>query len=89
VAFLLGLLLNVYNLFPDCRADEQAQLKSRSKITFDLEQLNENGLYGPPGGLRALHYEFCIPGSREGDGVSWLGRNAGRKSVVVRNGSSG
>jgi hypothetical protein len=19
-------------------------------------------LYGPPGGLRALHYEFCIPG---------------------------
>jgi hypothetical protein len=33
-----------------------------SKITFNLEQLNEHGLYGPPDGLRALHYEFCIPG---------------------------
>jgi hypothetical protein len=33
-----------------------------SKITFNLEQFNEHGLYGPPDGLRALHYEFCIPG---------------------------
>jgi len=63
VAFFLGLLLNVYPLFPDCQAAEQAQLNPRSKITFNLEHLNENGLYGPPGGLRALHYEFCIPGN--------------------------
>lgn len=31
------------------------------KITFDLEQLDENGLYGPPDGKRSLDYEFCIP----------------------------
>lgn len=36
-------------------------LDPRSKITFDLEHLNAQGLYGPPGGLRALDYEFCIP----------------------------
>ncbi|MFH7244960.1 MAG: hypothetical protein ACHWZW_19160 [Spirulina sp.] len=32
------------------------------KITFDLEQLDENGLYGPPDGKRSLDYEFCLPG---------------------------
>ena len=32
------------------------------KITFDLEQLDENGLYGPPDGKRSLDYEFCVPG---------------------------
>lgn len=32
-----------------------------SKIRFDLERLNPEGLQGPPGGLRALHYEYCIP----------------------------
>ena len=31
------------------------------KITFDLDQLDEEGLYGPPDGRRALSYEFCIP----------------------------
>jgi hypothetical protein len=60
--FLLGLLFTVYSIFSDCRADERAQVNPRSKITFNLEQLNENGLYGTPDGLRALHYEFCIPG---------------------------
>ena len=30
-------------------------------IRFDLSRLNDNGLYGPPNGLRALDYEFCIP----------------------------
>jgi hypothetical protein len=32
-----------------------------AKIRFDLSVLDDNGLYGPPNGLRALHYEFCIP----------------------------
>lgn len=32
-----------------------------AKIDFDLDALNEDGLYGPVDGLRALHYEFCIP----------------------------
>ena len=31
------------------------------KITFDISKLDESGLYGPPGGKRALSYEFCIP----------------------------
>lgn len=31
------------------------------KINFDLSRLNEEGLLGPPDGLRALSYEFCIP----------------------------
>lgn len=31
------------------------------KITFDLEKLDEDGLYGPPDGRRSLDYEFCIP----------------------------
>lgn len=31
------------------------------KIAFDLSQLDEQGLYGPTGGKRALDYEFCIP----------------------------
>lgn len=33
-----------------------------NKITFDLEQIDENGLYGPPDGKRSLDYEFCVPG---------------------------
>ncbi len=32
-----------------------------AKITFDLEMLNDEGLYGPPDGLRSLDYRFCIP----------------------------
>ena len=32
-----------------------------SVIPFDLQQLNSEGLRGPADGLRALHYEFCIP----------------------------
>ena len=30
-------------------------------ITFDLERINEDGLEGPPDGLRSVMYEFCIP----------------------------
>jgi hypothetical protein len=32
-----------------------------AKIQLDLSGLDEDGLYGPPNGLRALSYEFCIP----------------------------
>jgi hypothetical protein len=31
------------------------------KITFVLSEFNDDGLYGPPDGLRAAAYEFCIP----------------------------
>ncbi len=33
----------------------------RSKIRFELYRLDIDGLQGPPDGLRALHYEYCIP----------------------------
>jgi len=31
------------------------------KIEVDLAGVSEAGLRGPPTGLRAVHYEFCIP----------------------------
>lgn len=34
---------------------------SSAKIRFDLAALDSAGLYGPPDGLRALDYAFCIP----------------------------
>jgi hypothetical protein len=37
----------------------------RKKIAFDISALDEEGLWGPPGGKRALSYEFCIPNSAE------------------------
>lgn len=30
-------------------------------VTFDLERINEDGLIGPPDGLRSVMYEFCVP----------------------------
>lgn len=32
-----------------------------TKLTFDLTELDEQGLCGQADGLRALSYEFCIP----------------------------
>ena len=32
-----------------------------AKIHFDLSEFDDDGLYGPPDGLRAAMYEFCIP----------------------------
>ncbi len=34
-------------------------------IGFDLDRLDARGLVGPPDGLRALHYEYCIPDRAE------------------------
>ncbi len=31
------------------------------KIAFDLDEFDDNGLYGPADGKRSLDYEFCIP----------------------------
>jgi hypothetical protein len=36
-----------------------------SKIDLDLANVNSEGLRGPPGGLRAVHYEFCIPTGKD------------------------
>jgi hypothetical protein len=39
----------------------ESQADPKNKITFNVSRLNDQGLYGPPDGLRALNYEFCIP----------------------------
>lgn len=39
----------------------EAETSASEKITFDLTQLDDDGLYGPPDGKRSLDYEFCIP----------------------------
>jgi hypothetical protein len=31
------------------------------KINFDISGISSEGLVGPPDGLRAISYEFCIP----------------------------
>ena len=36
-----------------------------SKIDIDLGNVNSEGLRGPPDGLRAVHYEFCIPAGED------------------------
>jgi hypothetical protein len=30
-------------------------------VTFDIDRINEDGLVGPPDGLRSVMYEFCVP----------------------------
>jgi hypothetical protein len=63
LALLFGLFLGLQAMLSPGRAEDRPpRIEPSSKITFNLEQLNDQGLYGPPGGLRALHYEFCIPG---------------------------
>jgi hypothetical protein len=62
LAVLFSLFLSLYLVPRGCRAAERPQAEPTSKITFSLDLLNQDGLCGPPGGLRALHYEFCIPG---------------------------
>ena len=36
-----------------------------AKVRFDVAMLDEQGLYGPADGLRALSYEFCIPARQQ------------------------
>jgi basic membrane lipoprotein Med (substrate-binding protein (PBP1-ABC) superfamily) len=55
------------------------------KIAFDLNQFDDDGLYGPPDGKRSLDYEFCIP-----DGDTYLEEvNAIDPSLEVFLGSAG
>jgi hypothetical protein len=39
----------------------QNEDEALNKISFDLEALNEEGLFGSPDGLVSLDYRFCIP----------------------------
>jgi hypothetical protein len=42
-------------------ARDPAASRYDPKICFDLNRLDDRGLQGPRGGLRALHYEYCLP----------------------------
>src|SRR5262245_24338869 len=43
-----------------CAGDHNSKAGA-ARIAVDLSNVNEEGLRGAPGGLRAVHYEFCIP----------------------------
>ncbi|MEN8126833.1 MAG: hypothetical protein ABFR90_03410 [Planctomycetota bacterium] len=59
---LLALIISACLLCCSCgKQNTAAESDVSNKITFDLEQFNEEGLRGPPDGLVALDYEFCIP----------------------------
>lgn len=36
-----------------------------TKVAFDMDRLDDDGLVGPADGKRAVSYEFCIPPSDE------------------------
>jgi hypothetical protein len=42
-----------------CRAADNPA--AWQKVRFQFDQLDKNGLYGPPDGKVGLNYEFCIP----------------------------
>jgi len=44
---------------------EGDQETTATKITFDLTELDEDGLRGPPTGKVSVSYEFCIPDTPE------------------------
>ena len=48
-------------LVRDAAAASTSAATARSKIRFDIDRLDADGLQGPRDGLRALHYEYCIP----------------------------
>ncbi|HYN79473.1 MAG TPA: hypothetical protein VES73_16950 [Lamprocystis sp. (in: g-proteobacteria)] len=52
---LFALIAGSVRAVADKHADQSAV------IGFDINLLNAAGLQGPPDGLRALDYEFCIP----------------------------
>ena len=64
---LKSLLLISMVLLSGCSAMEtyRAERNLNNKIEFDLNRLDQDGLYGVSDGKRALSYEFCIPATVE------------------------
>jgi hypothetical protein len=60
LALLLGMVVACTSSSPPPPAGD-----ALAKIRLDLSQLNEEGLYGSPNGLRALSYAFCVPARDE------------------------
>ncbi len=60
LGYFFILVLFIYSCTPGGQA-KLAEQENLMKVNFDLSILNDDGLYGPKEGLRALDYEFCIP----------------------------
>jgi hypothetical protein len=60
-------LLIISIFIASCHSNHQVLTEGPhlKKITFDLNQLDENGLSGPEGGKVAVSYEFCIPNTAQ------------------------
>jgi hypothetical protein len=58
--FFCGALLVLF-LAACSQPKNKPNIEALDKIHFDLNILNEQGLYGASDGLQALSYEFCIP----------------------------
>ncbi len=64
IHFIILSLISVVGIAV-ARSDEPAHdRQAHQKITFDLQKLNEQGLYGHSGGWRSVDYEFCIPAEK-------------------------
>lgn len=44
-----------------CGQDGGGYDRASGVLAFDLDGIGDDGLVGPPGGRRAVHYELCIP----------------------------
>lgn len=60
---VVGLLLG--GTGAGCPRRPRADATPAHKIRLKLETIDAEGLTGPPGGLRAVRYEFCIPDRKE------------------------
>lgn len=58
---LFGLLLTACQPMPSPETNDDAA----EKITFNLDEFDDNGLYGAADSKRSLDYEFCIPEGNE------------------------
>jgi hypothetical protein len=57
---LLSMVLAGCHAAPEPRTSQPAQ---STKIKFPLDDIRSDGLRGPPDGLVAVSYEFCVPAS--------------------------
>ena len=58
---LLGLAFFLTTCQQPMKKLNKEEAAALAKITFDLSGFDENGLFGPEDGMRAMDYEFCIP----------------------------
>ena len=60
MVMLVSLVLAGCHAVPEQRTSQSPQ---PTKIKFPLDDIRPDGLRGPPDGLVAVSYEFCVPAS--------------------------